>query len=160
MVLPTPGELRALVAAADSAELITVKPDGYPTSTLLPILWESERLVFHWRRRPHWRSIEPSSPALAVVAGPQAYVSAAWYPSEQEHGRVVSTWNYSAVHFTGRATVHVDAGWLRAAVTQLTNQNEYGRPDPWHVSDAPERYIEKQLGAIVGIEVMIEAVEG
>jgi transcriptional regulator len=154
-------EIRALVAAMGAAELITVKPDGYPTSTLLPVIWDSDRLIFHMAKaNPHWRLIRPASAALAVVTGPQAYVSAAWYPSKQEHGRVVPTWNYSAVHFTGSVTVHRDSAWLRNAVSRLTQQNEERRPDPWHVTDAPGTYVDKQLRAIVGVELMIERVEG
>jgi transcriptional regulator len=111
-------QLRRLVESTGSAELITVGPDGFPTSTLLPIIWDGDRLIFHMAKaNSHWQAIQPESPALAVVTGPQAYVSAAWYPSKQEHGRVVPTWNYSTVHFTGRATVHRDEDWLRDAVT-------------------------------------------
>jgi transcriptional regulator len=154
-------ELHDLVAAVGSAELVTVGPDGYPAATLLPVLWEDGRLVFHMARaNPHWQSIEAGAPALAVVEGPQAYVSPAWYPSKQEHGRVVPTWNYTAVHFTGRVQVHQEASWLREAVTRLTVGHEQVREDPWSVEDAPERYLDKQLGAIVGIELTIEAVEG
>jgi transcriptional regulator len=154
-------EVRSLVAATGAAELFTVKPDGYPTSTLLPVIWDDGRLVFHMARaNPHWRLLGPATPALAVVTGPQAYVSAAWYPSKQEHGRVVPTWNYSAVHFTGTVTVHHDPEWLRSAVSRLTHQNEDRRSDPWHVTDAPATYVEKQLRAIVGLELVIERVEG
>jgi transcriptional regulator len=46
--------------------------------------------------------------ALAVVAGPDAYVSPSWYPSKAEHGRVVPTWNYVQVHVHGRLVVHDD----------------------------------------------------
>ncbi len=153
--------VRQLVAAAGSAELITVGAEGYPQSTLLPVIWDDQRLILHMARaNPHWKSIEPGAPALAVVAGPQAYVSPAWYPSKEEHGRVVPTWNYTAVHFTGRVEVHHDAGWLLEAVTHLTTLNEQRRDDPWAVTDAPERYIEKQLRAIVGVELTIEKVEG
>ena len=155
------GEIRALLAATGAAELITVRPDGYPTSTLLPVMWDGDRLIFHLAKaNPHWRLIRPGTPALAVVTGPQAYVSPTWYPSKQEHGRVVPTWNYSAVLFTGLATVHLDPDWLREAVTRLTDQNEGRRADPWHVTDAPEPYLETQLRAIVGIELVIERVEG
>ncbi len=154
-------EWRELVAVTGSAELVTVGADGYPAATLLPVIWDDGRLVFHMARaNPHWRSIEAGSPALAVVSGPQAYVSPAWYASKQEHGRVVPTWNYTAVHFTGRVEVHQDKDWLREAVSHLTTQHEQGRPDPWSVEDAPERYLDKQLGAIVGIEFTIEGVEG
>lgn len=154
-------ELHQLVAAVGSAELVTVGADGYPAATLLPVIWDDERLVFHLARaNPHWRSIEPGAPALAVVTGPQAYVSPAWYPSKEEHGRVVPTWNYTAVHFTGRVEVHEDEAWLRTAVTALTQLHEGKREQPWSVDDAPARYLQKQLGAIVGVELTIETVEG
>lgn len=158
--LDDPDEIRALVAATGSAELVTTGPDGYPMATLLPVLWDDDRLVFHVARaNPHWRTIGDDCPALAVVTGPQAYVSAAWYPSKAEHGRVVPTWNYSAVHVVGRASVHDDEAWLRDAVTRLTAQHEQRRAQPWAMTDAPERYVDKQLRAIVGIELRIERVE-
>jgi transcriptional regulator len=153
-------EARRLVTAVGSAQLITVADDGYPAATLLPVLWGEDRLVFHMARaNPHWRSIRPGAPALAVVTGAEAYVSPAWYRSKSEHGRVVPTWNYSAVHVTGRAEVHDDADWLRDAVTRLTDTHEQRRDAPWAVADAPERYIDKQLRAIVGIELVVERVE-
>ena len=34
------------------------------------------------------------------------------------------------------------------------------RAEPWAVTDAPETYVEKQLRAIVGLELTIERVEG
>jgi transcriptional regulator len=154
-------EIRRLVASVGSAQLITLGEGGYPAATLLPLLWDGERLVFHMARaNPHWRSISPGAPSLAVVTAAEAYVSPAWYASKTEHGRVVPTWNYSAVHFTGRATVHDDPAWLLDAVTRLTDRHEQRRSEPWAVGDAPERYLEKQLRAIVGIEFAVEQVEG
>jgi len=47
------------------------------------------------------------------VHGPQAYVSPSWYPSTAQHGKMVPTWNYVSVHFTGPLTVHRDPEWLR-----------------------------------------------
>jgi transcriptional regulator len=154
-------EIRRLVADVGSAQLVTVGDDGYPAATLLPVLWDGDRLVFHLARaNQHWRSIRPGAPALAVVTGPEAYVSPAWYASKTEHGRVVPTWNYSAVHFTGRVQVHDDPDWLRDAVTSLTDTHERSRADRWAVDDAPSRYVDKQLQAIVGVEFAIERVEG
>lgn len=156
-----PDEIRRLVAAVGSAQLITVDDDGYPAATLLPVVWDGDRLIFHLARaNQHWRGIRPGAPALAVVTGPEAYVSPAWYASKTEHGRVVPTWNYSAVQFTGRVQVHDDPAWLRDAVTRLTEVHEAGRPEPWAVTDAPEPYLEKQLRAIVGLEFVIERVVG
>jgi transcriptional regulator len=108
---------------------------------------------------PQWRSVAAGSSALAIVHGPQAYVSPAWYPSKARHGRVVPTWNYVTVHFTGTLTVHQDPGWLRDVVTRLTERHEAGRPHPWAVSDAPPDYLEGQLRGIVGVELVIDTVE-
>ena len=72
---------------------------------------------------------------------------------------MVPTWNYSAVHLTGTVTVHQDPEWLLAMVSRLTDRHEAGRPDPWSVSDAPERYRTGQLRAIVGIELVVARVE-
>jgi transcriptional regulator len=156
-----PDEIRDLVRAIGSAELVTVGLDGFPSATLLPVIWDGERLVFHMARaNPHWTTIQAGTPALAIVTGPQAYISPSWYRSKAEHGRVVPTWNYSAVHFTGRVKTHHDSGWLLDAVTQLTDLHERHRERPWSVADAPETYIEKQLRAIVGIEMAIDKVEG
>jgi transcriptional regulator len=154
-------EIRRLVTAVGSAQLITVADDGWPAATLLPVVWDGDRLVLHMARaNAHWKSVQDGAPALAVVTGPEAYVSPAWYASKTEHGRVVPTWNYSAVHFTGRVTLHHDAAWLRDAVTRLTDTHERVRPEPWAVDDAPAVFVEKQLKAIVGIEFAIERVEG
>ena len=87
-------------------------------------------------------------------------MSPAWYATKAEHGRVVPTWNYSAVQVTGRVRRHEDPAWLLEAVTMLTEQHESGRAEPWAVTDAPETYVEKQLRAIVGLELTIERVEG
>jgi transcriptional regulator len=155
--------IRAMVGAIGAGELVTVGEDGYPLATRLPVVWDGDRLVMHMARaNPHWRSVpaDVETPALVVVTGAEAYVSPAWYASKAEHGRVVPTWNYSAVHITGRVRRHEDPAWLRRAVTLLTEEHESVRDEPWAVSDAPATYVEKQLRAIVGLELAIERVEG
>ncbi len=58
------------------------------------------------KANPHWREIADDTTALLIVTGPDAYVSPTWYAAKAEHGKVVPTWNYSAVHLTGSARVH------------------------------------------------------
>ena len=145
-----------------AAEIVTVGPDGTPLATLLPILWNEAggTVIAHLARaNDHWQHIEPGSRFLAIVAGPQAYVSPAWYASKAEHGRVVPTWNYTTVHLTGTITVHDDPEWVRRAVTELTDRHEKSRTIPWAVTDAPAQYVDGQLKAIVGLEMTVERVE-
>jgi transcriptional regulator len=162
--LDNPDAIRAMVLGIGAAELVTVGADGYPAATRLPVIWDEDdgRLVFHLARaNPHWRDVPADAdvPGLAVVTDAEAYVSPAWYASKADHGRVVPTWNYSAVHFTGQLRRHEDPEWLLDAVTRLTELHEGHRTEPWAVTDAPPTYVEKQLRAIVGLELTIERVE-
>ncbi|MEO3935232.1 FMN-binding negative transcriptional regulator [Dermatophilaceae bacterium Soc4.6] len=154
-------EVRAMVAQVAAGDLVTVGADGYPLSTRLPLLWTDETVTAHFARaNPHWRAITDDAPALLVVTGPQAYISPSWYAAKAEHGRVVPTWNYSAVQLTGRVRVHDDVEWVRAMVTRLTQAHEAHRASPWQVEDAPPAYVEAQLRGIVGVELVVERVEG
>jgi transcriptional regulator len=96
---------------------------------------------------------------LVIVRGPDAYISPAWYASKAEHGRVVPTWNYVTAHVYGRVTVHDDPAWVEQNVRDLTDRHEAGRPQPWSVDDAPPQFIEKQLRAIVGVELLVTRIE-
>jgi transcriptional regulator len=154
-------EIRRFVAAARSAEFVTVDPDGVPIATLLPIMWDGEVVLAHMARaNPQWKTIVDDSPALLICSGAEAYISPSWYAAKAEHGRVVPTWNYSAVHLSGTVRVHEDRDWLRDVVTRLTGVHEGGRAQPWQPSDAPEKYIDGQLGGIVGLEITVTRAEG
>lgn len=154
-----PGAARDLVRTIGAAELVTSGPQ-FPSATRMPVIWDQDRLLFHmaWAN-PHWRSIAEDMPALAIVTGPEAYISPSFYATKREHGRVVPTWNYSAVQFTGHVRVHHDMAWKLELVTRLTEVHEQDREQPWAVTDAPAAFVEQQLKAIVGIELRIAGVE-
>ena len=100
------------------------------------------------------------APVLAIFHGPQGYVSPNWYPSKHVTGHVVPTWNYAVVHVHGRLRVTHDAHWLRALLAALTDRFEAAEPRPWKLADAPADHVDKLLGAIAGIEIAIERIEG
>lgn len=155
-----PADVDSFLAAHPAAQLVTVGPDGAPDATLLPYVLDGDRLLAHLARaNEHWRRIEDGAPALVVVSGADAYVSPGWYATKREHGRVVPTWNYSAVHLRGTVRVHDDADWVLDVVTRLTDLHESGRDEPWAVTDAPEKYVRANLKAIIGVEVRVEHVE-
>ncbi|AND69092.1 hypothetical protein ATSB10_16380 [Dyella thiooxydans] len=97
---------------------------------------------------------------VALFHGPQGYVSPNWYPSKRETGREVPTWNYAVAHVHGRLRVIRDAGWLRDLLDALTDRFEATEPSPWKVADAPADHVQKLLGAIAGIEIAIDRIEG
>ena len=68
------------------------------------------------RANPLWREAMPEEPVLAIFTSAGSYVTPSWYPSKREHGKVVPTWNYAAVHARGPIRFVDDAAWLRALV--------------------------------------------
>lgn len=112
------------------------------------------------RANPVWRDPPPDVEALVIFQGPSTYVSPAWYPTKQETGKVVPTWNYAVVHAHGTPRFIDDRAWLRDFVTKLTNRHEAERRDPWKVTDAPADYIDKQLGGIIGVEIPLTRLIG
>jgi len=153
--------IRSMVAAARTAWFVTVDAEGVPQASFLPIIWRENTVVMHVARaNRQWKALAPNSPALLIVTGPDAYISPSWYEQKRIDGRVVPTWDYSAVHLTGTVTVHENTDWLRAAVTDLTDVHEAGRAHPWAVTDAPADHIDFELSGIVGIEVTVTRVEG
>ncbi|WP_411282951.1 FMN-binding negative transcriptional regulator [Lapillicoccus sp.] len=159
--MPDLAETQAFVLAQRVGQLVTVGRDGAPDATLLPVLWEGDRVIAHLaRNNPHWERITAGTQGLVVVSGPDAYISPSWYASKREHGRVVPTWNYSAVHLSGPVRVVDDPAWVLEAVTRLTERHEGGRRDPWQVTDAPTRFVASRLRAIVGVELTVTSVEG
>jgi len=157
-----PSSLQALMRAHPLGTWVTLG-DGGITANHVPFLFEPSMgpqgtLLAHVARaNPVWQSAGPS---LVVFHGPQAYVSPNWYPSKAAHGKVVPTWNYAVVHVHGRARAVEDRDQLLALVSRLTREHEAGEPAPWQVADAPRDYIDQLLGAIVGIEIEVERIEG
>lgn len=130
---------------------LLLRPDQGPNGTLYG----------HFARaNPQWKALQDGAQALVIFAGAEAYVSPGFYPSKAEHGKVVPTWNYVAVHAYGTAEVFTDADRLRDLVSALTDRHEADRNNPWKVADAPAEYIDAMLKAIVGFALPIERLEG
>lgn len=147
------------------ATLVSHDENGLQASHL-PLLLRPEEgrygtLYGHLARaNPHWQVLAEGAEALVMFNGPDAYVSPSWYPAKAEHGKVVPTWNYIAVHAYGRAEVFDDAERLRSLLAGLTERHEGPRPQPWAVDDAPQDYIAGMLRAVVGFALPIERLEG
>ena len=165
---PTDDDVRDLLRQHGAVDLITQTARGL-MATLLPMVWDEPgsrdglgafgALLGHVAiKNDQWRE-PPIGEAMAIVRGPDAYVTPSWYAAKREHGRVVPTWNYVIAHAHGRLVIHDDATWLEANVRRLADQHEAGRAIQWSVDDAPAAYIAGQLRAIVGVELLIERID-
>lgn len=109
-----------------------------------------------------------NGPAHSYVT-PQFYVK-----TKPETGKVVPTWDYSAVQATGMARIFWDTqneetrSFLQKQITNLTDKMEASishaaaKPSrvPWKVTDAPAAYVDILRKNIVGIEISITRLEG
>lgn len=156
--------IHATIRIARLANLVTATADG-PVATPLPLFLdetEGEHGVLYGhmaKANPQWR-LAPVGEALAIFAGPEAYVTPSWYATKQETGKVVPTWNYIAVHAYGPVEFFQEPERLLDAVTRLTNLHEKPRAEPWAVSDAPADFIAAQLRGIVGVRIPVTRFEG
>ena len=151
-----------------AADLVTLTEQGL-VATMLPFIYVPPEdpaagkplgaLHGHLARNNDQWKLPAAGEALAIVRGPDAYITPGWYASKVEHGRVVPTWNYVTAHVYGRFVVHDDPVWTEDLVRRLTTKHEAHRDHPWSVDDAPRAFIVGQLRAIVGIELEITRIE-
>jgi transcriptional regulator len=162
-------ELFDMIEQSPFGNLVTSSNAGLE-STGLPMIIDRDRgdlgvLRCHLARaNSHWQGLDGSD-ALVIFQLVDGYISPSWYQSKAEHGKVVPTWNYEIVHARGTVLIHDDTEWVHQLVTDLTDQHESavlgqraGRP--WRVSDAPADYIDRQLRAIVGVEIEVTRLQG
>ena len=109
---------------------------------------------------------------LVIFTGPaHHYVTPKFYTeTKPASGKVVPTWNYSAVQVYGRATIFYDTKaesthpFLDKQIRDLTDHNEVetmgNKENPWKVEDAPESYVEILKKAIIGIQIEISDIGG
>ncbi|QEE30557.1 FMN-binding negative transcriptional regulator [Terriglobus albidus] len=156
-------QIASLIRSVGLATLVTYSADGL-MATPLPLVFaedEAEHGVLHGhiaRANPQWQQ-DAVGDALVIFQGPDAYVHPGWYPTKAEHGRVVPTWNYVAVHAYGAVEFYDDPNRLLEGLSALTKRFEAGRQDQWSVQDAPRDYIEAQLRGIIGVRIPIRRID-
>jgi transcriptional regulator len=157
-------EMHALMRARPFASLVSAGSNGLFASHLPTVLKDEGAfgvVECHLARaNPHCSDLAEGNEALMMFQGPDAYITPNWYPSKAQHGKVVPTWNFAAVHAYGRPEVMHDRDWLLRHVTELTVQQERGEARPWQTSDAPAAFIEVMLRGIVGFCFPVSRLEG
>jgi transcriptional regulator len=140
--------------------LLVSQVDGLPFATHLPFLLERESgehgtLVGHTARANPQCAAAKNQTVLAIFSGPHSYISPTWY--EADH--VVPTWNYVAVHATGKLEIVEDQSNVSKIVQTMTDFYEKRLPNPWPF-DEKTTFAERLLSQIVGFRIVIEKLEG
>jgi transcriptional regulator len=157
--------LHELIRAAGLATLVSMTADGMIASHA-PMMLDPDpapfgTLIGHLAKaNPHGRKADPGVQTLVIFHGPDGYITPSYYAAKKEHGKVVPTWNYTAIHAYGTLEVFNDPAELLDVVTRLTNRFETRRAQPWAVGDAPGDFVQGMLRGIVGLRLPIARLEG
>lgn len=157
--------LHGLIRSAGLATLVSMTADGLIASHAPMMLISGPgpfgTLTGHLAKaNPHARAADPGVPSLVIFHGSDGYITPSYYAAKKEHGKVVPTWNYTAIHAYGTLDVFDDPARLLDVVTKLTNRHETPRAQPWAVTDAPDGFVQGMLGGIVGLSLRIDRLEG
>ena len=157
--------LHDLIRGSGLATLVSMTADGLLASHA-PLMLDPEpapygTLIGHLAKaNPHAMSALAGMQTLVIFQGQDGYITPSYYAAKQEHGKVVPTWNYAAIHAYGTLEVFDDPARLLDVVTRLTDRHETVRATPWAVSDAPDTFIQGMLRGIVGISLPIVRLDG
>jgi transcriptional regulator len=160
-----PQVLRDFIDRHPLGALVTVTDEGL-TANHIPMLFTEKEgspgvLSGHVARaNPVWKTLAPDSKVLVIFSGPSLYITPSWYPSKQEHGKVVPTWNYAVVHAHGTIRFNEHPDRTLAHLQKMTDIQEASRAEPWKVTDAPAGFIETMLKAIVSFEISLTRLVG
>jgi transcriptional regulator len=150
--------LLALMRERPLATLVSVT-GGEPHFTHLPLEIEEDeggiRLLGHVARaNPHWSQWGDGTEVTAIFHGPDGYVSPRWYSTRE----AVPTWNYLVVHASGRIVTTHDSDAKERILKALIDRHDPAYRAQW--DELGEAYREKMKGAIVGLGIEVERLEG
>ena len=151
------GDLVAFIRAHPFGVLVSTV-EGRPVATHVPFVLLSDdgnlTLGLHVARaNPQWETLDDAD-VLAIFQGPHGFVSASLYDQPEVS---VPTWDYSAVHCSGRAKLTGEAVTDRI-LRSLVERHEAGTG--WSMQNAAPEYISRMRQAIVGIEIAVSAIDG
>jgi transcriptional regulator len=144
-----------LVREIGFAAIFAATPDG-PRVAHAPLVLSDDAatLQFHLARGNALTRHLDGATTLAVVQGPDAYVSASWYETPDQ----VPTWNYAAVEMEGTVSKLDDAALIAQLDTlSAIHEARVGANPPWTRGKMNPALFSKMTGAIVGFEMRITA---
>ncbi len=146
-----------IMLAHPFATLVSVL-DGQPAITHLPLHVMHEGADLHLighiaRANGHGAALDGQT-ATAIFDGGNAFISPSLYATRE----AVPTWNYIAVHVTGRVECMDDSEAKERVLKTLIDRHDVAYRAQWD-DELSETYKERQKGAIIGLRLHAERVQ-
>jgi transcriptional regulator len=148
-------QLLAFVAEHAFATLVA-SIDGRLVAAQAPVIVDGDRFLLHLSRANAIAKALPVA-ALAIVTGPNAYVSPDWYRA----GDQVPTWNYESVEIDGDLTA-TDDETLRDILVRESAlfEGRLAGKRPWTIDKLAPATLAAKLKGIVGVTLAPRALRG
>lgn len=146
--------LETLIDEIGFGMIFAATPDGPRVAHVALFSTGDGAIQFHLSRGNALARHLDGATALAVINGPDGYVSPRWYADEGQ----VPTWNYVALELEGRVR-RMDADGLLGMLETLSERNEtrLAAGEPWTMDKVPPARMRGLLAGIVGFEMEIQA---
>jgi transcriptional regulator len=143
---------RMLIQAVGFGMVFATTPEG-PRVAHTPLVATPEGKVrFHLARNNALTPHLPGATVLALVNGPEAYVSPRWY---EDRGQV-PTWNYVAVEMEGSVrTLQPEELADLLGTIGAQRETRLGGDDPWRPEHVPAERWEALFAGIIGFELEV-----
>lgn len=144
----------AMVEEIGFGMIFLATPDG-PRVAHTPLHSTGDGAVqFHLARGNALAKHIDGAVALALLNGPDGYVSPRWYADPQQ----VPTWNYVALEVEGRVR-RMDQDGLYGLLEALSNRNEERvlEGEPWTMDKLDDKRLRRLMAGIVGYEMEVLA---
>jgi transcriptional regulator len=134
--------IQALIAANPFGMLVTHSARGLDASHLpFTVARDGDALVLE----AHFAAANPQcaeigGTALAIFAGPHAYISPGWYRTQP----AVPTWDYAAAHVHGVLEPVTDRAPMTAMLRDLSRDD----PNHFDMDTLPEKFRDAMMGGI------------
>jgi transcriptional regulator len=150
------GLLETLIEEIGFGMVFGQVPDG-PRVAHVPLLWTGDGAVqFHLARGNALTKHLDGMTALAVINGPDGYVSPRWYADGGADQ--VPTWNYVSLELEGRVRRMDNEGLLgQIAALSAKHEGRVAEGEPWTKDKLSEKRLSGLLAGIVGFELEIQA---
>ncbi len=140
--------------------VLVVATDDAPLISHIPFKMSDDGEFLHahlMRSNPIVRHLQTPLNATMVVSGPDAYISPDWYGIDNQ----VPTWNYVAVHLSGKLEL-LDEAQLRGVLDELSDEMESRlSPKPlWKLDKVDKEALERMSRQIVPVVMKISNIEG
>ncbi|RBP52918.1 FMN-binding negative transcriptional regulator [Arenicella xantha] len=127
-----------------------------PSDATIPANTQHEFIGHIALRNPHCEAIRAGALGIALLQGPNAYVSPRWYTMEPK----IPTWSYVAVQLRGKFSAITDHQQTLEVLAKTIDHMERDNDEPWHIDKTDPTLLEQFSQGVLAFRFTVSEMEG